>query len=133
MRRVVSASAAADNGDTGDETIPVELAGVIRFVSRSQVRYVEAHGDYARLHTATGNHLVRTPLSTLEQRWAGAGFVRIHRSTLVSLAHVDEIRVAEGRCTVLLGGHELPVSRRHARELRERLIRGGRVKADLPR
>jgi DNA-binding LytR/AlgR family response regulator len=125
VRRVVSTTAAAELGEVDDETIPVELAGVIRFVSRSQVRFVEAHGDYARLHTSTGSHLVRTSLSTLEQRWAAAGFVRIHRSTLVSLAHVDEVRVADGRCSVRLAGHELPVSRRHTRELRDRLAWGG--------
>lgn len=120
VRRVVLSG--ADTPDVGDETIPVELAGVTRFVSRSQVRYVEAHGDYARLHTAAGSHLVRVPLSALEERWAEAGFVRIHRSTLVSLAHVDEVRVAEGRCTVRLGHDELLVSRRHTRELRERVM-----------
>jgi DNA-binding LytR/AlgR family response regulator len=133
VRRVVSATAAAELGEVDDETIPVELAGVIRFVSRSQVRFVEAHGDYARLHTSTGSHLVRTSLSTLEQRWAAAGFVRIHRSTLVSLAHVDEVRVADGRCSVLLAGHELPVSRRHTRELRDRLAWGGSAETVAPR
>jgi two-component system response regulator LytT len=91
------------------------------------VRFVEAHGDYARLHTATGSHLVRVPLSALEERWAGAGFVRIHRSTLVALAHVDEVRVVDGRCTVRLGADELPVSRRHTHELRDRVTyRGAR-------
>ena len=34
-----------------DETIPVELGGVTRFITRSQIRYAQAHGDYARLHT----------------------------------------------------------------------------------
>ncbi len=120
VRRAVTAGAGIP--DPGDETIPVELAGVTRFVSRSQVRYVEAHGDYARLHTAAGSHLVRVPLSALEERWAEAGFVRIHRSTLVSLAHVDELRVVDGRCTVRLGRDELPVSRRHTHQLRERVL-----------
>jgi DNA-binding LytR/AlgR family response regulator len=106
-----------------DETIPVELGGVTRFVQRSQVRYVEAHGDYARLHTADGTHLIRVPLSTLEERWAAAGFVRIHRSTLVSLPHVEEVRVEGGRCTVRLAGASLAVSRRHTRELRDSLLR----------
>ncbi len=106
-----------------DETIAVELAGVTRFVQRSQVRYVEAHGDYARLHTATSSHLVRVPLTALEERWAGAGFVRIHRSTLVALPHVDEIRVDGGRCSVRLGERVLQVSRRHTKELRDRLVR----------
>jgi DNA-binding LytR/AlgR family response regulator len=109
--------------DTADETIAVELGGVTRFVQRSQVLYVEAHGDYARLHTETSSHLVRVPLTTLEERWASAGFVRIHRSTLVALPHVDEIRVDGGRCSVRLGGRELQVSRRHTKDLRDRLVR----------
>ena len=122
VRRVASAGS-ADVGTSVDETIPVELGGVTRFVRRSEVRYVEAQGDYARLHTATGSHLVRIPLSVLEERWSGAGFVRIHRSTLIALAHVDEVRVIDGRCSVRLGGVDLPVSRRHTRDLRERLAR----------
>jgi DNA-binding LytR/AlgR family response regulator len=121
VRRAVTAGRPAATLAADDETIAVELAGVTRFVRRSQVRYVEAQGDYARLHTADGSHLLRTPLSTLEERWSAAGFVRIHRSTLVALAHVQEVRVADGRTTVRLGATELLVSRRHARELRDRL------------
>ena len=77
----------------GPIPIPVELAGVTRFVASSDVRYVEAQGDYARLHTAEGSHLVRIPLSVLEEKWADAGFVRIHRSYLVSLPLVTELRL----------------------------------------
>jgi DNA-binding LytR/AlgR family response regulator len=91
------------------------------------VTHVEAHGDYARLHTAAGSHLIRVPLTTLEEEWAGAGFVRIHRSLLVALGHVSEIRMESGRCTVAVGPREastdLVVSRRHTRELREMLGR----------
>jgi DNA-binding LytR/AlgR family response regulator len=104
--------------------IPVELGGVTRFVDRRDVTHVEAQGDYARLHTATGSHLIRVPLTTLEEEWAGAGFVRIHRSLLVALRHVTEVRMEQGRCTVVVAGRtELGVSRRHTRELRELLGR----------
>ncbi len=120
VRRVVAAGAAAHGADE-DETIAVELAGITRFVRRSQIRYVEAQGDYARLHTDTESHLVRCPLADLEQRWAAAGFVRIHRSTLVALTHVDEVRAVDGRYSVRIGRVELPVSRRHTRDLRDRL------------
>jgi len=113
-----------------DETIAVELGGVTRFVLRSQVRFVEAHGDYARLHTESSSHLVRIPLTTLEERWAEAGFVRIHRSTLVALPHVDEIRVDGGRCAVRLGDRVLQVSRRHTKELRDRLVRSASLSKD---
>ncbi|MEV6411637.1 LytTR family DNA-binding domain-containing protein [Kribbella sp. NPDC051718] len=127
VRRVVNlgtpTAVPPQDDTTDDETIPVELAGVTRFVQRSTVRYVEAQGDYARLHTGQNSHLVRIPLSTLEERWHDAGFTRIHRSTLVALAHVDEMRVDGGRCAVRVGDDWLPVSRRHTRELRDLLVR----------
>jgi DNA-binding LytR/AlgR family response regulator len=134
VRRVVEGApepteAAAGQTEPDDETIPVELGGVTRFISRSQIRYAQAQGDYARLHTDTGSHLVRIPLSTLEERWGPAGFVRIHRSTLVALTHVREVRMEHGRCTVVLDGAELQVSRRHTRELRDRLLRAPRPSA----
>jgi DNA-binding LytR/AlgR family response regulator len=124
VRRVVEGGARTPAGG-GDEQIPVERGGVTRFVNRSDITHVEAQGDYARLHVRGDSHLLRTPLSTLEQEWGPAGFVRIHRSLLVSLAHVDEVRMDGGRCTVLVAGHELQVSRRHTRELRDLLTRRG--------
>jgi len=130
VRRVVTALAAAASTDSSgpvvaDETIPVGLGGVTTFIKRSQVRYAQAQGDYARLHTATGSHLVRTSLTTLEERWAEAGFVRIHRSTLVSLPQVDAVIAGHGGCKIRLGDVELQVSRRHLRDLRDRLSLSG--------
>ncbi|HWJ81796.1 MAG TPA: LytTR family DNA-binding domain-containing protein [Nocardioides sp.] len=124
VRRVVSGS---DRPAPEDTQIPVERGGVTRFVDRGDIRYVEAQGDYARLHLAAGeSYLVRIPLSTLEEEWGPAGFHRIHRSLLVALAHVTEVRTDAGRCTVLVGDTELPVSRRHTRELRDVLVRRAR-------
>jgi DNA-binding LytR/AlgR family response regulator len=112
--------------DTGVDQVPVERGGVTRFVPVSDIRYVEAEGDYARLHTARDSHLVRIPLNQLEQQWSGSGFVRIHRSLLVALPYVDELRVDGGRCSVVVGGTELAVSRRHTRQLRDLLVRDTR-------
>jgi DNA-binding LytR/AlgR family response regulator len=120
----VVAAPAAEGSD--DETIAVELGGVTRFVKRSEVRYVEAHGDYARLVTADGRHLVRVSLALLEEQWADAGFARIHRRWLVPLGAIDEVRSDGGRMSVRVGDAVLPVSRRHTRELRDRLVRGAR-------
>jgi DNA-binding LytR/AlgR family response regulator len=120
VRRVVT-SGTGESVDDNDETISVELAGVTKFVRRSAIRYVTAQGDYTRLHTEAGDHLLRTPLSVLEDRWRTAGFVRIHRSTLINLAQVEEVRSLDGRMTVRLAGAELPVSRRHTRDVRDRL------------
>ncbi|GAA4231732.1 hypothetical protein GCM10022254_29760 [Actinomadura meridiana] len=107
-----------------DELIPVGLGRAVHFVRRSDIRYAEAHGDYARLYTPGGSHLVRVSLAALEEAWRDAGFVRIHRSHLVSLAHIDEMVVESGRCTLRVGGTRLTVSRRNTGALRDRLLRG---------
>jgi two-component system response regulator LytT len=105
------------------ERIPVDLGGVTRFVSRDEVAYVEAQGDYVRLHTGGNSPLVRISLAVLEERWVPHGFLRIHRRFLVSLPHVEELRSDAGHWTVRVAGSELPVSRRHSRELRDVLVR----------
>ncbi|MFF2193717.1 LytR/AlgR family response regulator transcription factor [Streptomyces sp. NPDC058157] len=113
----------AGAAERAPEQIAVELGGVTRFVAIADIAYVEAHGDYARLHTDEGSHLVRIPLSTLEERWAARGFVRIHRRHLVALGRIDELRVDAGTTSVRIGSAELQVSRRHARQLRDLLMR----------
>jgi DNA-binding LytR/AlgR family response regulator len=128
VRRVIEGGDRAPD-PVEDVQIPVELGGVTRFVDRTTVTHVEAHGDYARLHTAGGSHLIRVPLTTLEEEWAEAGFVRIHRSLLVSVGHITEVRMESGRCTVAVGPPSSPtdllVSRRHTRQLRELLGKRG--------
>jgi DNA-binding LytR/AlgR family response regulator len=132
LRRVVAARSYPDLDRTdSEEVIPVELAGRTTMLPRAEVRWVEAQGDYARLHTDGTSHLIRVPLSVLAERWADAGFVRIHRSYLVSLRDVRELRLTGSGYVVLTGDHELPVSRRHTRELKDRLIRA--TKADWAR
>ncbi|MFC4085033.1 LytR/AlgR family response regulator transcription factor [Amycolatopsis samaneae] len=138
VRRVVeklsAAPAVPSHGGAGepvkndDEVIPVELAGTTKLIPRSSVRWVEAQGDYARLFTTEGSHLVRIPLAQLEERWEKAGFVRIHRSFLVALPLITELRMGQGGYQVVIGNEEkvLPVSRRHTRALKDRLVGTGR-------
>ncbi|WP_330462046.1 LytTR family DNA-binding domain-containing protein [Streptomyces sp. NBC_00820] len=110
-------------GSAFGDQVPVELGGVTRFVPIADIAYAEAHGDYARLHTRRGSHLVRVPLSTLEDQWRSRGFVRIHRSHLVALGRIEELRLDGGNLTVRVGSRVLAVSRRNARELRDLLAR----------
>ncbi|MBF9072581.1 LytR/AlgR family response regulator transcription factor [Streptacidiphilus fuscans] len=105
------------------DQLPIELGGVTRFVPIDEITYVEAQGDYARVHTATGSHLVRIPLTTLEERWSDRGFIRIHRSHLVAWKRIDEMRLDGTALKVRIGDVILAVSRRHSRELRELLVK----------
>jgi DNA-binding LytR/AlgR family response regulator len=131
VRRVAAARSAqtGDGDDDDSDVIPAELGGVTHLVPRDSIGWVEAEGDYARLHSASGSHLVRIPLSTLETRWRDRGFQRVHRSYLVALRLVTGLRTSEGAVLVRLRANgaspavELPVSRRQARELRDRVVR----------
>ena len=74
--------------------ITVDLGGTTKMIRREDVTYVQAQGDYARLHTAEASYLIRVPLADLEQQWADAGFIRIHRSYLIALSHVSHLKLA---------------------------------------
>lgn len=121
--RVVALGGTAATGD--DEMLPVTVGSIVRFVRRSEVRWVQAQGDYSRLHTGDGiGHLVRIPISELETRWADAGFLRIHRSSLVRTSAVTEARLSGAEPAVSVGAAALPVSRRLVPTVRDALLRG---------
>lgn len=102
--------------------VAVEVGGSTRLIDRDSIRFVETSGDYVRLHSDQGTYLVRTPISSLEESWSGSGFVRVHRRYLVSMRHLTEMRGQPGGgYVVLVGDRELPVSRRHLRDVRDRL------------
>lgn len=127
--RMSEPTTVAGGAEPEGDVIPAEVGGVTHLIRRDTIGWVEAEGDYARLHSASGAHLVRIPLSTLESRWAGAGFQRVHRSYLVALPMVTGVRTKGATVTVRVRVNgaspsvELPVSRRQVRELRDRLIR----------
>lgn len=104
----------------------VDVGGKTIFIERSSVHVVEASRDYVRLHTTERAYLLRTPISALEVAWSGAGFVRVHRSFLVAVDHVSELRTDDSGTTLMVGTHEIPVSRTYARDLKQRLLHAGR-------
>lgn len=121
--RAVELGEAAASGD--DELLPVTVGSAVRFVRRSEVLWVQAQGDYSRLHTGDGTgNLVRIPISELDSRWSDAGFLRIHRSSLVRMSAVTEVRLSGAEPAVSIGTRTLPVSRRLVPVVREALLRG---------
>ncbi|ONK12077.1 LytTR family DNA-binding domain-containing protein [Streptomyces sp. MP131-18] len=103
--------------------VQIETGRHTVFVHRDDIQFAEAHGDYVRLHTAEGSHLIRLSLTYLEEVWAVAGFVRAHRGYLVAVRWVRDLRVSSSSgllaCTP---AGDVPVSRRHSRALKERLL-----------
>jgi two-component system, LytTR family, response regulator len=89
-----------------------------------QVHYVQADGDYSRVHTYDRSYLSTASLGELEEK-LGVRFARIHRSYIVNLAKVAGVRrAAPDRFRLQLADAkrtELDVARRQSRQLRERL------------
>ena len=94
---------------------------LVPLATREIVR-LAAEDDYSRAFTTAGHHLIYLALADFERVLDPSTFVRIHRSHVVSLAHVRCLHPADGgRFTVeMKDGTMLPVSRARAKELRER-------------
>jgi two-component system, LytTR family, response regulator len=101
------------------ERLPVRIGGGVRLIDLDEVIWIEAVRDYARLHTRTGEYLLRTTMAALEERLDPRRFVRIHRSTISNIAFVSELHGAEsGEGEVVLRtGKRLRASERGRRVL----------------
>lgn len=97
--------------------------GRIRVLDLRNVSWVEAERDYVRFHLLKESVLIRKTLAAAEQELAGRRFLRIHRSAIVNLDFIVEMRpVAGGDCRVLLrGGTILTLSR----SFRRRAVHSG--------
>ena len=104
--------------------VAVVAAGGRELLDFGQIYYVQAEGDYSRVHTYDRSYLATEPLGELTRK-LGSGFARIHRSHVVNLSRVSRVRRAgPDRLKLRLDDAaqtELDVARRQARELRERL------------
>jgi two-component system LytT family response regulator len=105
------------------ERLVVRSGGRIRFVRVEDVECFEAEGNYVRLHVGDRSHLVRQTMSALEAELDPARFVRIHRSTIVSLERIDHIEpLFQGEYSVVLrGGRKLSSSRGYRERLHQAL------------
>jgi two-component system, LytTR family, response regulator len=90
----------------------------------AEIAWIEADDYYAAVHAGGRRHLLRESLASLEQRLGGSRFVRVHRSAMVNLEHVREIRarMSGDSVVVLRNGTEIPLSRRR----RDRVARAVR-------
>ncbi len=99
-------------------------SGGTELIAYDAIHFVQADGDYSRVHTYDRSYLCTSSLGELEEALPG-GFARIHRSYLVNLAKVASVkRAGPDRIRLVLDDAartELDVARRQSRLLRERL------------
>jgi two-component system LytT family response regulator len=102
--------------------IPVKTGTQTLFIRVEDLDYVESAGNYALLHTPTGNHVVRDTLSNLEAKLPPRLFLRISRSILVNVERVKGLQSSPRReyLAVLQDDRQLMMTR-GVKEIQERL------------
>lgn len=105
------------------ERVVVKAAGRVRFVPVDEIDWMEAAGNYIRLHCAEAEHLVRNTMNDIEAKLDPNQFLRIHRSTIVNVARVRELQPTfHGEYVVVLhNGTELTLSRGYRDHVQSRL------------
>lgn len=109
-------------GAESEGPLPLRTESGIRLLRPGDVDWIEADGNHVVVHGRHGAHRARERLSDLESALEGRGFARVHRSALVRLECVRELRpISHGDMEVVLDGGQalrLPRSRRAALEER---------------
>ena len=89
----------------------------------SAISWIRAEGDYARIHAEGKSYLVYRTLDELEARLDPAQFLRVHRSAIVRLDRIAEVRADSGRYRLTLSdGTTLIVSRSRAAALKRLIL-----------
>jgi two-component system LytT family response regulator len=99
----------------GDKIIPVDP---------DEIRWVEAAGDYAKIHTMEKTYLSSMGIGKLAERLDDRRFARVHRSHIIAFPAVDHLRSdgSGGYRVILDDGTKLRVSRSYAPDVRDRLV-----------
>lgn len=91
--------------------------GVLKRISIDDILFLEAMGDYVKVHTAQKFHVVHATLKSIEEKLPLSKFLRVHRSYIVAVNKIDYIQ--EG--TISIGKTTIPVADTHKSNLNKRL------------
>ncbi len=102
------------------ERLVVKSVGRVFFLRTDEIDWIEAAGNYAKLHVGKEGHMIRETMNGLEAKLNPDKFLRIHRSTLVNIDRIKELHpMFSGDYSVMLkNGTELTLSRNY----RDRLL-----------
>ena len=105
------------------DRLTVKTDGRVFLVRIADVDWVEAHGNYVRVHTGASTHLIRETISAVESSLNPAHFARIHRSTIVNIDRIKEMQpwFAGDYVLILKDGTRLKLTRTYRDQLQLRL------------
>jgi two-component system LytT family response regulator len=108
------------------DRLVVKSGGRVFFLRSEDIDWIEAAGNYVRLHLGEEAHLFRETMNRMESRLDSRRFVRIHRSRIVNTERIKELQPwFNGEYVVVLtNGKRLPLSRGYRDKLQEQLGKG---------
>jgi two-component system LytT family response regulator len=108
------------------DRLVVKSGGRVFFLRSEEIDWIEAAGNYVRLHLGEESHLFRETMNRMESRLDARRFVRIHRSRIVNTERIKELQPwFNGEYVVVLrNGTRLPLSRGYRDKLQEQLGKG---------
>jgi two-component system LytT family response regulator len=109
----VAAMLASARGTPYRKRIAVRGRGRTLILRVEAIDWIEAQGSYVRIHTGKQSYLIRESMRELEASLNPARFLRVHRSAIVQLDRIDEVKTdAHGELRIVLtGGTIVPVGR----------------------
>ncbi|MBA3638679.1 MAG: LytTR family DNA-binding domain-containing protein [Acidobacteriota bacterium] len=107
------------------DRLVVKSGGRLFFLRTDEIDWIEAAGNYVRLHVGPVSHLLRETMNAIEGRLDPEKFFRIHRSRIVNMERIQEMQPwLNGEYAVLLRtGTRLTLSRGYREKLQDRLAR----------
>ena len=105
------------------DRVMVKARGRVEFVRTADIDWIEAEGNYVRLHAGKKAWLVREKIGALEERLDPDAFLRVHRSSIVQVDRMAELHpmVAGDGILVLRDGTQVKLSRGYRRRLLDRV------------
>jgi two-component system LytT family response regulator len=108
------------------DRLVVKSGGRVFFLRTDEIDWIEAAGNYVRLHLGEDSHLFRETMNHMETRLDTRRFARIHRSRIVNVERIRELQPwFNGEYVVILrNGTRLTLSRNYRERLQEQLAKG---------
>jgi len=103
--------------------------GRILFLPISDIRWIAAEENYVRICTGTGTHLLRETMTRVEERLDPSVFLRVHRSAIVNLHFVKEVRTNPPSTfsVIMVNGQRISMSRSYHSRIGELMARASGI------
>jgi len=101
--------------DTNSRLIEIPVSGETIMVSIADLLYAEVYGKYAVFHMKRGELTTRLPLDELDARLGGTPFLRCHRSYIINMNYVDDMRAGD---FLMRNGDVVPMRKNGRKEVR---------------